>query len=206
MTYSEIKCKQLCWGDHLSVWALLIRICTANTWTIWRNLSPRRGQLWPTGGQIRFIRNQTTHVENWKGLLGRHLVQSDNHLFLSMASDLVGEKSASREANRHKVLTFEMAGFELHLKLPPQRISSLLVVGRQLLSYRSPVYFQETKYFIQAYEGSFKYFSKYSLLRSKYFCMYLNQLSKHFGHSDWDIFKTCVVNAFSVVEKRSFFK
>ena len=38
-------------------------------------------------------------------------------------------------------------------------------------------------------------FSKYSLLRSKHFCMRLNQLSKHFCHSDWGISKTCILNA-----------
>ena len=51
------------------------------------------------------------------------------------------------------------------------------------------------------------YFSKYSPLRSKHFCMRLNQLSKHFWHSDWGtrISKTCILNASSAssgVQKR----
>lgn len=37
--------------------------------------------------------------------------------------------------------------------------------------------------------------SKYFPLRSIHFCMRLNQLSKHFCHSDWDISKTCNLNA-----------
>ena len=39
-------------------------------------------------------------------------------------------------------------------------------------------------------------FLVYSPLRSKHFCMHLNQLSKHFGHFDWGISKACILNHF----------
>ena len=48
-------------------------------------------------------------------------------------------------------------------------------------------------------------FSKYFPLRSQHFCMRLNQLSKHFFHSDCGISKTCILNASTAssgVEKR----
>ena len=49
-------------------------------------------------------------------------------------------------------------------------------------------------------------FSKYSPLRSIHFCMRLNQLPKHFCHSDWGIYKICTLNASTAssgVEKRT---
>lgn len=111
-----------------------IRTCIfGSTWTVWRKLSPRSAQFWPTENEFCFIRATLWEII-WNLIIQSSyspgLPPSDYRLCLYIANDFAAEELAWRETCEHRLLQLFSITESITFKITKGAKHSLFDINR----------------------------------------------------------------------------